>query len=133
MEEAIRFASPVRHFVRTAKVDFELRGQTIRAGQSAILWYPSGSRDESVFEFPDTFSIDREKTARHAAFGHGTHMCLGMHLARQENISFLKTFAPHIEEISLSGPPRHIQANFVGGIKSLPIRATLATRTAAAV
>ncbi len=125
VEEAIRIASPVRHFVRTAKEDYVLNGKTIKAGQSVILWYPSGSRDSEVFDAPDTFDVDRDRSVRHAAFGHGAHMCLGMHLARQENTQFLMRLADQVNAIELTGDPKYIQANFVGGIKSLPIKATL--------
>ena len=47
-EEAIRYASAVRHFIRTAAHDTTLGGKTIKAGESVILWYPSGSRDERM-------------------------------------------------------------------------------------
>lgn len=125
-EEAIRYASSVRHFIRTARRDTELGGKTIREGQSVILWYPSGSRDEDVFDDPHTFDIDRDRSTRHAAFGHGAHMCLGMHLARLEIDTFLRTLAAQVRSIDWLGEPKYVQANFVGGLKSLPVRMTLA-------
>ena len=124
-EEAIRYASSVRHFVRTANSDFTLRGRTIRAGDSVVLWYPSGSRDEDIFPEPNTFNPDRDQSTRHTAFGHAAHMCLGMHLARQEISSFLKQFAQKVESIELAGTPKYTQAQFVSGIKSLPVKMTL--------
>ncbi len=124
-EEAIRYASSVRHFIRTANKDTDLGGKTIREGESVILWYPSGSRDEDVFDNPHAFNIDRDQGKRHAAFGHGAHMCLGMHLARLEIDSFLKALASKVEVIELLAEPKYVQANFVGGIKSLPVRMTL--------
>ncbi|MEO0753877.1 MAG: cytochrome P450 [Pseudomonadota bacterium] len=125
-EEAIRYASSVRHFIRTANKDTELGGKTISEGQSLILWYPSGSRDEDVFENPHSFDIDRDRSTRHAAFGHGAHMCLGMHLARLEIDTFLRALAAKVDAIDLMAEPKYVQANFVGGIKSLPVRMTLA-------
>jgi cytochrome P450 len=124
-EESIRYASSVRHFIRTAVDDTKLGGKTIKKGDSVILWYPSGSRDEDVFADPHTFDIDRPRDKRHAAFGHGAHMCLGMHLARQEITSFLKALAKDAEAIDLTSDPKYVHSNFVGGIKSLPVRATL--------
>lgn len=124
-EEAIRYASAVRHFVRTAVDDTELGGKTIKKGDSVVLWYPSGSRDEDLFADPHTFNIDRPRDKRHAAFGHGAHMCLGMHLARQEINAFLKAIAKDVESIELMGDPKYVQASFVGGIKSLPVQARL--------
>jgi len=126
VEEAIRVASPVRHFIRTANEDYDLRGQRIKAGDSVILWYPSGSRDEDIFERPNEFDIDRDTSVRHAAFGHGAHLCLGMHLARQENIAFLKRFGQEISDLKLVGEPQYTQAQFVSGIKSMPLSISLA-------
>ena len=125
-EEAIRYASSVRHFIRTAAHDTTLGGKTIKAGESVILWYPSGSRDEDVFDVPHSFNIDRDRSTRHAAFGQGAHMCLGMHLARQEISAFLKALAARINSIELTEEPRYMQANFVGGIKALPVKMVLA-------
>ena len=121
-EEAIRYASSVRHFIRTANKDTALGNKVIREGQSVILWYPSGSRDEDVFENPHHFDIDRDQSTRHAAFGHGAHMCLGMHLARLELDTFLIALAERVEAIELLAEPKYMQANFVGGIKSLPVQ-----------
>lgn len=121
-EEAIRFASPVRHFIRTAATDVDVRGKRIRAGESLILWYPSGSRDEEVFPNPDRFDPDRDLSVRHAAFGHAAHMCLGMHLARQEITTFLKLLASNVLAIEAAGDAAYSQANFVSGIKRLPVR-----------
>ena len=44
--------------------------------------YPSGNRDESVYDAPDEFRIDRKP--QHVAFGIGAHFCLGANLARME-------------------------------------------------
>lgn len=124
-EEAIRYASAVRHFIRTANKDTEVGGKTIKEGESVILWYPSGSRDEDIFDDPNVFDIDRSRKTRHAAFGHGAHMCLGMNLARMEINSFLIALAEKAEAIELTSEPKYMQANFVGGIKSLPVKVTL--------
>lgn len=128
-EEAIRYASPVRHFIRTAKSDFDLRGKTIKAGDPVILWYPSGSRDEDVFDDPQLFNPDRSTKVRHAAFGHGPHMCLGMYLARQEISTFLRLLAERLDSVELCGQTQFVQANFVSGIKRLPIKAQLSANT----
>lgn len=124
-EEALRYAAPVRHFIRTANRDFELRGQIIKKDDPVVLWYLSGSRDEDVFPDPDRFDIDRSLKTRHASFGHGPHLCLGMHLARMEITSFLKALASKVKTISLTGAPTYSCTNFVGGIYNLPTRIEL--------
>jgi len=83
VEEIVRWTTPVIQFCRTATRDYELRGQMIRAGQSACLFYPSGNRDEEVFPDGDRFRIDRHPND-HVGFGRGEHVCLGAHLARLE-------------------------------------------------
>lgn len=122
--EAIRLASPTRHFLRTANCDFVLRGKRIREGQSVVLWYPSGSRDEEVFPDPNRFDPERATRVRHAAFGHGPHVCLGIHLATQEVTTFVKTLAENVSALALTGPPVFTHSNFVGGAKRLPLQAT---------
>lgn len=121
VEEMIRWVSPVRHFMRTATRDHELRGTTIREGESVILWYPSANRDEEVFDAPFEFRIERP-AARNLAFGYGAHVCLGQHLARLEIQALYRELLARVEHIELAGEPKFAQAAFVGGLKSLPIR-----------
>jgi cytochrome P450 len=121
IDEMIRWVSPVRHFMRTATEDYELRGKTIRAGESAILWYPSANRDEDIFDAPFEFRVDR-RDAKQLAFGFGAHVCLGQHLARMEMSALFRELLRRVESFELAGEPRYTQATFVGGLKSLPIR-----------
>ena len=60
VEEILRWTSIVIQFQRTAVEDVELRGKTIRKGESVVLWYPSANRDEDVFEDPYKFDIRRD-------------------------------------------------------------------------
>jgi len=111
----------VRHFMRTATRDYEIGGQTIREGDSAILWYPSANRDEEIFSDPFEFRVDR-KEAKHLAFGFGAHVCLGQHLARMEITALFKELLSRLSHVELAGEPKYMQSTFVGGLKSLPIR-----------
>ncbi|MEM1435316.1 MAG: cytochrome P450 [Pseudomonadota bacterium] len=121
VDEMIRWTSPVRHFMRTATEDFALGDTTIRAGDSAILWYPSANRDERVFDAPFEFRVDR-KDAKQLAFGFGAHVCLGQHLARMEITALYRELLARVDHIELAGEPRYMHSTFVGGLKSLPIR-----------
>ena len=60
VEEILRWTSPVIQFARTATTDVELRGQTIRAGQTVGLFYPSANRDDAAFDEPYRFDVGRE-------------------------------------------------------------------------
>ena len=121
IDEMLRWVTPVRHFMRTATQDYELRGKTIRKGESVILWYPSANRDEDIFDQPYEFRVDR-KEAKQLAFGFGGHVCLGQHLARMEMSALYKELLKRVDNIELAGEPKYVQSNFVGGLKSLPIR-----------
>lgn len=121
VEEAVRWNCPVKHFMRSATEDTELRGVKIRKGERLFLSYPSANRDEDIFFSPDDFVIDR-KPNRQVAFGFGPHMCLGQHLARLEIRILFEELMPHLKSVELAGEPKFVQTNFVGGLKSLPIR-----------
>lgn len=121
VDEAIRWTTPVKHFMRTAQADYELRGRMVLEGESLLLCYPSANRDEDVFEAPYEFRVDRSPN-RIASFGYGGHMCLGMHLARLEMQALYEELFSRIKTIELDGEPSFIKANFVGGPKSIPVR-----------
>lgn len=125
VEEGVRFVSPVRHFMRVALKDTELRGRQIKQGERLMMCFPSGNRDEEVIPNADTFDIDR-KPNRHLGFGHGAHMCIGQRIARSELQIFWEELLPRLKSVELAGEPKYLQTNFVGGLKSLPIRFTKA-------
>ena len=121
LEESIRWATPVKHFMRTATADAELRGQKIARGDWLMLSYPSGNRDEDVYSDPFTFKVDRSPN-KHVAFGYGAHVCLGQHLARMEMRILWEELLPRLESVELAGAPKLMEASFVCGPKSVPIR-----------
>jgi cytochrome P450 len=123
-EEMIRWVTPVKAFMRTAAEDTTVRGVPITAGDSVLLSYVSGNRDEDVFDDPFRFDIARDPN-RHIAFGYGVHFCLGAALARMEVNSFFTELLPRLESVERTGRAEHIATTFVGGLKHLPIRHSL--------
>jgi len=121
VEESVRWTSPIHQFVRRAASDCEIRGQKVRKGDWVVLLFPSGNRDEDVFDQPFEFRVDRSPS-RQIGFGYGAHVCLGQHLARMEMAIFFDELLPRLERIELVGKPRRSVTNFVGGPKSLPVR-----------
>lgn len=121
IEESIRWETPVKHFMRTATADTELAGKKIAQGDWLMLSYPSGNRDEAVFENPFEFDVTRANN-KHVAFGYGAHVCLGQHLARMEMRILWEELLPRLESVELDGQPRRMEASFVCGPKSVPIR-----------
>lgn len=125
VEEAIRWTTPVQHFMRTAAADVELGGQQIAKGDWLMLNYVAANHDPAQFDAPRKFDTARSPN-RHLAFGAGAHQCLGLHLARLEMRILFETLLDRIETIELAGQPARAKSTFVGGLKRLPLRFTLA-------
>jgi cytochrome P450 len=124
-DEVIRWASPAMYFRRTVTRDHDLHGKTLREGDKVLLWFVSGNRDEVVFDAP--FKVDfRRSPNRHVAFGQGgAHVCLGMWLARLEIRLLFQEFVKRVKSIQQTGPHQYLRSNFVGGIKSMPVKIEL--------
>ena len=71
VEEILRFTSVVNWFCRTATTDTEVAGQPVAKGEKVMLWYTSGSRDESVCPHADRLDVAARtsSTWRSAAAG----------------------------------------------------------------
>jgi len=130
VEEILRWTSPIIQMARTATEDVEIRGQTIRAGDTVALFYPSANRDETIFDEPFRYRIDRTPN-RHLAFGVGEHFCVGSHLARMELLVAFRHVARRLDEVELAGPVERLRSGAVGGVKHLPIRYRLSTHDSA--
>jgi len=124
-EEMIRWTSPVRHFLRYLTEPAVLSGVEVPAGDRLLLSYPSANRDDRVFDDPMRFDVIRKNANRTIAFGGGEHFCLGSTFARREIRTLLPRLLAAVDEINLDGEPEFAQANFVGGVKHLPVAATL--------
>jgi len=83
VDETLRFDAPVQVVLRRARADVEIAGTVLPGGSVVAALVGSANRDESVFEDPDAFRLDRPARG-HLAFGAGAHRCLGEDLARRE-------------------------------------------------
>jgi cytochrome P450 len=126
IEEVLRFLSPVQMLpTRFAKVDTQLGGQELRAGQQVILWLGSANRDEAKFPDAASFLLDRSPN-QHLAFGLGIHFCLGAPLARLEAqiaLGALLAGCPNLE-IDETGAEL-VSGSIVYGYKRLPVHFTV--------
>ncbi|MCH2169903.1 cytochrome P450 [Myxococcota bacterium] len=84
VEEALRYDAPTHMLGRTVARPRILHGVEMREGQGVLLLYASANRDEREFDDPECFDVTR-RPPRQLAFGGGTHLCLGLHVARLES------------------------------------------------
>ena len=121
VEEAIRWTTPVKHFMRSATENTTLRGRRIAKGDWLMLCYLSANRDEEVFDAPEQFRVDRDPNP-HVGFGYGPHLCLGQHMAKMEMRILFEELLPRLHSIEFAGTPALTASNFVSGPKALPVR-----------
>lgn len=119
VEEFIRWASPVMNFRRTAATDYELGGQTIRAGEKVAMFYPSGNWDDRVFDHPDRFDLSRDPNPHVGFGGGGQHYCLGTHVARAQLRAIFGELLRQLPDIE-AGDPEYLAGSFIHGIRKMP-------------
>ena len=119
-EEVLRWSTPVVQMARTPVRDVEIGGEKIRAGETIAMFYGSGNRDETVFDDPYRFDIDRHPNP-HLALGVGEHYCMGANLARVELRVMLRQLASRFRELQPAGPVERLRSSSTGGIKAMPI------------
>lgn len=126
VEEVLRWSSPVAFWTRTTKVEVEMDGVTIPAGQRVVAMLRSANRDEEVFDDPFRFDIGRVDNPHVTFGGGGAHYCLGAMLARAEIRAVLDELLCRADEISL-GPARVSHPNLTNNMTifdALPITLT---------
>lgn len=119
VEEFIRHATPVMTFRRTAATDYELGGQTIRAGDKVAMFYASGNWDETVFEDPDRLDLSRDPNPHLGFGGGGQHYCLGTHVARAQLRAIFGELLRELPDIE-AGEPEYVAGSFIHGIRAMP-------------
>lgn len=124
VEELLRFVSPVQFSPRrVAKVDVEVGGETIRAGEGLFLSLGAANRDAAVFAHADGIDLDRE-TARHVTFGFGIHQCLGQTLARVELQVAFDAILRRLPGLRLAQPRESVRFKDdmqIYGVHALPV------------
>lgn len=83
IEEAVRWDSPLLTITRVTTCETELGGVKIPAGCSVMPMLGSANRQDDRYPEPNTFDVFRAAKSN-VGWGHGVHVCLGMHLARME-------------------------------------------------
>jgi cytochrome P450 len=122
IEEAVRWEPPLLTITRVATRDTELGGVAIPAGSSVMPMLGAANRQDDRYPEPDRFDIFRSARA-HIGFGHGVHVCLGMHLARLEMRVALNLLFDRLPNLRLDpkGNDPHIRGQVFRSPTSLPV------------
>ena len=122
LQEALRLVSPVIHMRRTAIEDTQIGQQKIAKDEKVVFWFGAANRDPEIFTDPDTFDITRTNAAKHFAFGHGPHKCLGSRIANMQLRLAYEKILDRFPDIHWTGQQTLAPSNFVHGISSLDIK-----------
>jgi len=109
VEELLRFAPPVRGLAKMTTKEVELGGTKLPAGAHLLVLYASGNDDDSKFECPRNFDLNRSNLGSHVAFGVGVHRCIGASLARMEIKVAAREIVRRISDIKLAVPVEEIR------------------------
>jgi cytochrome P450 len=118
VEELLRIEPPVRGLAKMTTREVVLGGRTLPNRAHLLVLYASGNDDESVFECPRRFDLNRGNLGKHVAFGVGVHRCIGASLARMEIKVAAREITQRIADIKLAVP-----------VEELEYLPTVATRT----
>lgn len=83
LDELMRYVTPTRSHTRTVTADVTIGGRRFAAGERVYLNWAGANHDPAVFDRPDELVLDRSPN-RHMAYGYGSHLCVGVHMARSE-------------------------------------------------
>ncbi|MGH7856012.1 MAG: cytochrome P450, partial [Candidatus Binatia bacterium] len=121
VEELLRYDSPVQMTGRLAKVDLEIGGRPVKAGQSVSTIVASANRDPDQFTDPDRLDLTRDP-CNHLSFSAGIHFCLGANLARLEGQIALSTIVRRFPNLKLATEDlRYRPAPILRGLEALPV------------
>jgi cytochrome P450 len=122
IEEAVRWDAPLLNITRVATRDTELGGVQIPQGCSVMPMLGAANRQEDRYPDPDRFDIFRQAKVP-ISWGHGVHVCLGMHLARLEMRTAINLLLDRLPNLRLdpNGDDPHIRGMVFRSPTSLPV------------
>jgi cytochrome P450 len=122
MDETTRFEPVATFKVRETARDVELHGVRIPKGSFVQCMVISANRDETAFEHPDVFDIDR-KPKPSFGFGFGPHMCIGQFVAKVEISSAVNAILDLLPNLRLdpSQPTPKIVGAQLRGVSTLAV------------
>jgi cytochrome P450 len=103
IEEILRFHHPTQSTStnRRCTEDVELRGKTLKAGDTVRVGLGAANRDPDAFADPERFDIHRHMAVPPLSFGAGPHFCMGAALARFEARLAIEAIAERWPDLTL--------------------------------
>jgi cytochrome P450 len=121
IEEMIR-RHGISNSVRVVRRDHEYKGVPFRQGDLVSLPTSLAGLDDREVEEPLIVDFHR-KRSRHAAFGHGPHVCPGSMLARRELGVLLKEWLSRIPDFELKSDTKPVfRAARLNGVSELQLQ-----------
>jgi cytochrome P450 len=123
IEESLRLDSPIQGIFRENLEPVRIHGVDMDAYERTWMLIASANRDESMFDEPDEFRIDRDPTRlrQHVAFGVGVHYCLGASLARLEARVAMRELIARLPNLRLVGSGERVDGFIFRGFARLPV------------
>jgi cytochrome P450 len=118
--EILRYEPPLDGAPRITNEAVTIAGVAIPAETGLGLSLASANHDPRRFADPERFDITRADAARHLAFGHGLHRCLGAPLAQLQIPIALQALLERLEVIEPAGEPQIADSTF-RGLRALPL------------
>jgi cytochrome P450 len=119
LDESLRRDGPATFGPRICTKKVELGDVTLPAGTRVLLSWQSGNRDETFFEDPAEFNVERSNLGRHVGFGFGIHRCIGAPLAHAEGVVALRALFSRFRMIRLSQENDYAHRTELTGIRTL--------------
>lgn len=108
VEETLRMYPPVRVLLRDVMQDKETHGKQVCPRDKIAFGLECANRDETKFDDPHVFRLDRDKPRNHLAFGGGPHVCPGASLARLEAKIAANVLLDKAEAMTIHGPKEYV-------------------------
>lgn len=100
IDEILRIHGPLATNRRVTTRPVEIGGRSIGAGERITIHWVAANRDETVFQDPDAFRLDRDPS-KNLLFGAGIHVCPGAPLALLELRVFMEELLRQCSRVEL--------------------------------
>lgn len=122
IEEFLRIDGPSNSMSRVVRVDHDVGGRRLKAGDRVFAMINAANRDPRQFTEPDRLELDRQPN-RHLTFGQGPHFCVGAQLARLEaRIALPRLFERFPDLVLGDRAPEWHDSLIARGLRSLEVR-----------